>query len=110
LDAWRRAGGQANFESGRMVWGPATITGKGRLGFDQERRFAGRIDITFENPAAAIRALAQSPEMPRDAARALELFALGAALSGEDLDTNAEARDGWLSLGGIRVRTLDSIY
>lgn len=107
---WARAGGAARIESARIEWGPATITGQGRIGVDAARRLEGRIDIAFENPAEAIRALSRSPSLPRDAARALELFAIGAALSGDDLDTNVQAREGWLSLGGARVREVAPLY
>ncbi|MGE0045059.1 MAG: DUF2125 domain-containing protein [Hyphomonadaceae bacterium] len=110
LEAWARDNGSASIESARVQWGPATIEGRGRVGVDAERRFDGRIDVTFEDPAEAIRALSQSESIPRDARRALELFAVGAALSGDDLDTNVAASDGWLSLGGIRVREIAPLY
>jgi hypothetical protein len=110
FESWRNAGGAARVESARVQWGPAVIVSKGRATLDAQRRLAGRLDVTFEKPAAAIRALGQSPALPADTRRSLEMFAVGVALSGENLDTNVEARDGWLSLGGIRVRTLAPLY
>jgi hypothetical protein len=107
LEAWRAAGGAARFEGLGLEWGPAKITGTGRLGLDALRRPQGRLDLAIEDPQAALNALAQpmAPHMRE----AFEASGEAAAAKGGPLALPLIAQDGVLSLGPLPLRKLDPV-
>jgi|CXWL01.1.fsa_nt_gi hypothetical protein len=110
LGPWREAGGQLRFDALTLNWGPLETTGRGNGGLDAQRRLVGEIELPIDHPARVLSALANGPNVDRDARRALALLAAGYALSGDDIKLNVEARDGVLRLEGLSVRTLPPVY
>jgi hypothetical protein len=107
---WRAAGGRARAEGLRLAWGPLEAEGQGEIGLDGENRIEGRLDLDIDRPAPALRALAQSEGLDRDARRAIELIAAGFALTGQGASFDVEARDGRLRVENAPVRALSPIY
>ncbi len=110
LGPWREAGGQLRFEALTLNWGPLEATGRGHGGLDAERRLVGEIALPIDHPARVLGAIANGPDIDRDARRALALLAAGFAISGDDITLDVEARDGVLRLEGLTVRPLPPVY
>ncbi len=110
LGPWREANGRLRLEMLTLHWGPLQADGHGQGGLDSERRIEGNLEIPIERPAPVLSAIANGPEMDRDAKRALALLAAGYAISGDDITLDVEARDGWLRLEGLPVRRLPPVY
>lgn len=110
LGPWREAGGRLRFEGLTLQWGPLEADGHGEGGLDAERRIEGELEIPIERPGPVLTAIANGPEVDRDAKRALALLAAGYAISGEDITLDVEAREGRMRLEGLPVRTLPPVY
>lgn len=103
LQRWREAGGLARIEGLRVAWAPAAFTASGELAFDDRRRPAGQLDLTFDDAPAALAALARSPTIANAAT-------LAAGAETAPPEARATASEGVLTLNGLRLRTLDPIY
>lgn len=110
LGPWREAGGKLRFEALNLNWGPLEAAGQGEGGLDSARRLQGVLTLPIERPAPVLTAIANGPNVDRDAKRALALLAAGYAISGDDITLDIEARDGWLRLEGLSVRPLGAVY
>jgi hypothetical protein len=110
LGPWREAGGRFRFEALTLAWGPLEADGRGEGGLDDERRIEGALEIPIDRPAPVFNAIANGPNVDRDAKRALALLAAGYAISGDDITLDVEAGDGWLRIEGLSVRPLGPVY
>lgn len=110
LGPWRTAGGRLRFEGLALHWGPLQASGAGDGGLDEQRRITGRLELPLEQPAPVLTAIANGPNMSRDARRALAILAAGYAATGETITIDVNANDGWLRLEGLPVRPLPPVY
>lgn len=110
LGPWREAGGSLHFDAVTLHWGPLQTTGRGEGALDAERRLHGHLEFPIEHPAPVLTAIANGPNVERDAKRALALLAAGYAISGDDLTIDVDAQDGLLRLEGLPVRPLPPVY
>ncbi len=110
LEPWRSAGGAARFDALQLKWGPLDAQGQGDAGIDPQHRLTGHIKLRINHPGDAVSALAQSDKLPHDAKQALQVIALGLALSGRHVSFDVDAADGQLKIENTTVRTLDPMY
>lgn len=110
LGPWRTAGGRLRFEGLALDWGPLQANGVGDGGLDEQRRIVGRLELPLEQPAPVLTAIANGPNMSRDARRALAILAAGYAATGETITIDVNANNGWLRLEGLPVRPLPPVY
>ncbi|MGP3695851.1 DUF2125 domain-containing protein [Rhodobacter sp. NSM] len=87
----------------RLIWGPLSLTGSGRLTVDGSGRPEGRIDLALGNWRQAIRIAAELGLIEADALpsweRALGVFA--ARSGGEELQVPLTMAEGWMNLGPL---------
>jgi len=110
LGPWREAGGQLRFDALVLNWGPLESTGTGHGGLDAERRLEGALRLPIEHPGRVFGAIANDPEIDRDARSALQLLATAYAISGDDINLGVDANNGVLRLEGVGVRELPPVY
>ena len=110
LGPWRDAGGRLTFDAIVLNWGPLETTGTGEGGLDESRRLEGSLVLPIERPAPVLTAIANGPNVNRNARTALNLLAASYVVSGDDINLDIDARDGWLRLEGLTVRPLPPVY
>lgn len=110
LQPWRDAGGRLRFEAIALSWGDLEASGAGEAALDAQRRVQGRLELTLPRPAPALAAFAQSPSLDDDARNAVRVFAVGYAISGDEVLLDIDARDGVLYVEGAPARQLDPLY
>ncbi|MCA8885682.1 MAG: DUF2125 domain-containing protein [Hyphomonadaceae bacterium] len=110
LGPWRDGGGRLRFEGLELNWGPLQTTGTGEGGLDAQRRLDGRLVLPVDRPAPVLTAIANGPNIDRDARRALTLLAAGYVVTGNDITLDISAYDGVLRVEGLPVRPLPPVY
>ncbi|MES1156371.1 MAG: DUF2125 domain-containing protein [Alphaproteobacteria bacterium] len=110
LGNWTAHAGRARVEGWGVTWGPLDADGKGVITLDAQHRLQGALDIDAPHPAPALRALARSPTLSRDAKDALDALALGFSLGHRSAHAHLAAADGVLTLERVPVRTLAPVY
>lgn len=109
IAAWIAAGDGVRVEGLGFVWGPATVTSRGRFALDDKRRLAGRLDLALAKPEMVFAALSQSPRFSPDMADAMRVLAIANTAHGKPLTAPLVIENGIMLFNGLPIRTVDPI-
>ncbi|MGY6628384.1 MAG: DUF2125 domain-containing protein [Oceanicaulis sp.] len=101
--AWTRGGGALEVNQALLDWGPAQVTGSGRLRLDERLSPEGRLSVVVSNPERLAGALVAAGLVNVEQAQALSAAALMAPPSQGGIALPFYLRDGAVFLGPARL-------
>jgi len=101
--AWTSGGGALEVNQAMLDWGPAQISGSGRLRLDERLSPEGRLSVVVSNPERLAGALVAAGLVNEEQAQALRLAALMAPPRQEGIALPLRLQDGAVFLGPARL-------
>lgn len=107
LGAWAQAGAKLRIEALEATWNEVRLAGKGAFTLDAERRPEGAMELTFEEPAKALQAVAQSSTLDAQGRAAAQALAIGQGLVGGGVSLSVAAGQGRWRFGPAGLPAVD---
>ncbi|MBI1264424.1 MAG: DUF2125 domain-containing protein [Alphaproteobacteria bacterium] len=101
--AWTRAGGGLEINQALLDWGPAQVSGSGRLSLDETLMPEGRLSVVVSNPERLAGALVMAGLVNEEQGQALRLAALMAPPRQDGIALPFRLQGGAVFLGPARL-------
>ena len=102
-EEWRRAEGELIVSQAQLIWGPAELSGDGRIGLDPQLLPQGRLSVVVTDPETLIAALEGAGLVHDEQGQALRLAAIMAPRREGGIALPFRLSDGGVFLGPARI-------